>query len=201
MKKTLVSTLIVFIFILFSISEVRAEDHSHNDTSMVSTDIQVQHDHDGMKAENSFTLNTVIYIASLVIVLGASILLMVSIRNHVSSLSRMTGMMAAMTIAMMGGLVIGTVMGIMLEKMFISTFIGVVIGLALGYIFGRQHSLMAAMDGMMSGIMGGMMGAMMGVMVIGDHPILTVLFMDLLFVLIMGALHKHLKEDVNSETN
>ncbi|WP_438348183.1 hypothetical protein ACP8HI_21490 [Paenibacillus sp. FA6] len=201
MKKILVNFLLGLIFVFFLIPEVSAYDHSHNDTSTIEADIQTNHDHDGMRAEDSSTLNTVTYIASLVIVLCASIFTIVSIRSNVSSLSRMTGMMAAMTVAMMGGLVTGTVLGIMLEKMFMSTFIGVVIGMILGYISGSIHSLVAAMDGMMSGIMGGMMGAMIGVMVINDHPVLTVLFMDLLFVLILGTLHKLLKEDVKSSMN
>ncbi|WP_068618466.1 hypothetical protein [Paenibacillus tuaregi] len=133
-------------------------------------------------------VSTGIYIFSVFFTLGITLFVIARIGRYGNALPQMSGMMAAMAIAMMAGLVVGTVAGVMLETMFASTWVGVAFGLLTGYAAGRRLSMLAVLDGMLSGIMGGMMGAMLGVMVIQDHPVLTVLFMDVLLILIVMAL-------------
>jgi hypothetical protein len=70
-------------------------------------------------------------------------------------------------------------------------------GLLTGYFAGKPHGVLAYMDGMLSGLMGGLMGTMLGVMLVGEHPLLTIMFMDLIFAMFLFPLNGLLK---NRET-
>ncbi|WP_051236396.1 hypothetical protein [Paenibacillus pinihumi] len=142
------------------------------------------------------TAEQVLYVGSLLLVALGSYYFIIRIRGNKEYMSVMTGMMAAMATAMAGGLVAGTVLGIMLATMMLSSVIGILIGLVIGFLAGRPLGALAVMDGILSGVMGGMMGAMLGVMVIGDHPVIMVLFMDAVYIIILIALYNMLRSDV-----
>jgi hypothetical protein len=167
-------------------SVVFAHDHSEMDMSVET-------------AQGQSTSKKVINITSIILVSLATLFFVVRVGGNGAYLSKMTGMMGAMTSAMMSSVVLGTIVGLMFQKLFLSTVIAVLVGMIVGFITGRTLSLMASLDGMMSGVMGGMMGPMLGVMVINDHPILTVLFMDIVFAVMMSVLYQLLKNEVQSE--
>jgi hypothetical protein len=129
-------------------------------------------------------LPMVVNTASLILVVIISIYLIYLARKNSRKIPCMAGMMAAMSNAMMSSLVIGTILGIMQMKMFIPTVVASVFGLVVGYLTGRSFGLISVIDGMIAGIMGGLMGAMLGVMIMGDHPTHTVLFIDILFIIL-----------------
>lgn len=89
------------------------------------------------------------------------------------------------SVVMSLGTTIGLSMGVILANLIdYHFFVSCLVGLALGYIIGKPFSLYAIVDGMVSGIMGGIMGVMIPMMV-HLNPIWSVLFMDLVFVILM----------------
>ncbi|NEW06710.1 hypothetical protein GK047_11860 [Paenibacillus sp. SYP-B3998] len=176
--------LIVFISGMSGMHATALAAHEHGDSVMASEGQSL-----GEKITN---------LTSIVLVSMATLFFIVRIRGSAKHLSKMTGMMAAMATSMMASVVIGTILGLLLKGMFLSTVVGVVIGVVIGFFAGQTLSQVAALDGMMSGVMGGMMGPMLGVMVLGDHPVLTVLFMDLVFAVMMIALYQFLITEVRA---
>ncbi|MEX2462356.1 MAG: hypothetical protein WD469_13835 [Paenibacillaceae bacterium] len=155
------------------------------------------HDHnDTVAIKGHSTMEKVTNIASVVLVSLTILLVILQTGGSRTTLSRLAGMMVAMTSAMMSSIVIGTILGLIVQKLFLSTVIAVLVGMAVGYLTGRALNIMATLDGMLAGIMGGVMGPMLGVMVINDHPLLFVLFMDTVFVLIMAVLFRLLNKEV-----
>lgn len=109
-------------------------------------------------------------------------------------LTCMAGMMIAMTAGMMSSLALGVILGVVMNRdLTLSTMIAILFGMGIGYLTGKPVSLMAALDGMMAGIMGGMMGAMLGVMLIVSDIML--LFIDIIFVFVMGILIQLIDEE------
>ncbi|MBM7563290.1 hypothetical protein [Paenibacillus sacheonensis] len=137
----------------------------------------------------------VFYLASLAVVTGLSGRSIYSAYRRRPAISCMAGMMIAMTIGMMQSLAAGTIAGILLPSdLAVPTAGAVLLGIVCGYLAGKPISTMAALDGMLAGIMGGMMGAMLGVM-IGRHAVMTVLFVDVIFVFIHIVLHQLINEE------
>nr|WP_218096773.1 hypothetical protein [Paenibacillus allorhizosphaerae] len=133
-------------------------------------------------------------VVSLIVMGLASLMITVKVRMKGASLPPMSGMMAAMSIGMTSSVTIGTTVGLMMAEMLVPTAIAVAFGMAAGYFSGQPYGLLASMDGMLAGLMGGMMGAMLGVMAAGEHPVWTVLFMDLVFLILLIPLYALLKE-------
>ncbi|MCZ8513027.1 hypothetical protein O9H85_11455 [Paenibacillus filicis] len=133
-------------------------------------------------------LQKTVLTGSLLLVAVIVIYLVVRIRRSTFEHATMAGMMAAMAIGMMAGLVIGVIVGILTMSLFVGTVIAVAIGMASGFAAGQHQGMLASMEGLLAGLMGGMMGAMTGVMLHGEHPVLTVLFMDLIFAVLLYPL-------------
>ncbi|CAG7598203.1 hypothetical protein PAESOLCIP111_00206 [Paenibacillus solanacearum] len=129
------------------------------------------------------------YVASLLAVGLASLLMTLKVRRSGAILPAMSGMMAAMSIGMLASLLIGTIAGVMIGEMLIPTVIAVACGMLAGYFAGGPFGLLASMDGMLAGLMGGLMGAMLGVMAAGEHPLGMVLFLDLVFFIVLIPLY------------
>jgi hypothetical protein len=155
--------------------------HDHSETAVI---------------KGQSTLAKVTNIVSIVLVLSTVLFVIVRTWGSGTTLSRMTGMMVAMTNAMMSSIVVGTILGLIVQKVFLSTVIAVLVGMVAGYLTGRVLSILATLDGMLAGIMGGVMGPMLGVMIINDHPLLFVLFMDIVYVITMVVLFQLLNKEV-----
>ncbi|KRE99381.1 hypothetical protein ASG89_27865 [Paenibacillus sp. Soil766] len=172
----LITTLMISPFALAA-----EHDHTHGTDTSVS----------GTNGNSVTGLIIVGVISGLAVTIGASALTM-RLRTNAAKLSKMTIMMAAMAVAMMVGLMVGTVSGIWLQSLFYATVIGVTIGVSVGIYAGYAHSWLAALDGMLSGVMSGMMGAMLGVMIMEEHPLLMILFMDAIILIAVIILYQTL---------
>ncbi|WP_094018134.1 hypothetical protein [Paenibacillus rigui] len=178
--KSALCMLIVLISIMVTapLALAAEHDHNHETENVVSTG----------GAPGMISVGT---ISALAVIVAAGALI-IRLRASASRLSKMTAMMASMTVAMMIGLIGGTLLGIWLQSIFYATVIGVTIGVAAGILAGQSHSWIAALDGILSGVMSGMMGAMLGVMIMQEHPLLMILFMDVMMLVAVGSLHQAL---------
>ncbi|TBL69922.1 hypothetical protein EYB31_34700 [Paenibacillus thalictri] len=186
--KSVISTLIVMVSLFAAAPFALAAEHDHNHGT-----------ENAVAAGSDSGLISVSAISALTTIVAAATLI-IRLRASAPRLSKMTAMMASMAVAMITGLIGGTLLGIWLQSLFFSTVFGVTIGVAAGMLAGQTHSWLAVLDGMLSGVMSGMMGAMLGVMILQEHPLLMILFMDVIMLVAVGSLYQAIAaEDNQSE--
>ncbi|MFH5185392.1 hypothetical protein ACHHV8_23605 [Paenibacillus sp. TAB 01] len=160
-------------------------EHSHGSESVVSAEIAP-----------GFISISAVSALTMIIAAGA---LIIQLRASSSRISKMTAMMVSMAIAMFTGLIGGTLLGIWLQSLFYATVLGITIGVAAGVLAGLSHSWLAVLDGMLSGVMSGMMGAMLGVMITQEHPLIMLVFMDVIMLVVVGSVYQALASEHRTE--
>lgn len=126
---------------------------------------------------------SIISIAVVALMTGASLFLVHKDKNK---FSRMSGMMVAMAVAMMAGLLSGYIIGVSSGDMFLSSGLSLIIGFIIGFIAGQPIGIMAILDGAIAGLMSGLMGAMLGVMLQIENPSVMLGILLGLYVIIQG---------------
>ena len=131
-----------------------------------------------------FALSKVLSLLGVFIVTGFYVLRI----RYSSNVPAMSVMMACMGLAMMSGLLGGEALALVTGGFTIPAVAAGACAAAAGYSAGSAHGALAAMEGLLAGIMGGLMGAMLGSMSLADHPLLLLLFLDVLFAAVFQLL-------------
>lgn len=139
-------------------------------------------------------MNLIFQFITLLIVMGSTAaiyLTILPIRNKVSCNSIM---LAAMAIGTTNGLMMGTVLALT-QPFSLNCILSILVGISTGLILGAMFNLMTTIEGILSGLMGGLMGAMLGEMLtlsfIYTISVVLIMIMGLVTVLLI----KHLKQE------